>query len=302
MFTLYERIQIEGIMPERALIRLKRAGIPLYDIQKTRKSQLSLRVNRKDLSKIFAIYPRFAQESTNSAYTVCQVGGVGLAKVVDFCKHRVGFLLGVLLFCILTLAADTFVFDIEFVGTDVYARETMQALEESGVKLFTPYKAGKEDVITAKLLSLDFVEFCSVKKVGGRLRVETRVSPFTQPVLQKGAMQAKHTGEVVAITTLKGTALKKVGDIVSQGETLVGDWFFTEEKGQVCVEPIARVKLACVYEGVHEGATTQEQAFAEAYLALGLNEKDEITEISVTESNGVFHVKIYYVATESMNL
>lgn len=307
LFTLYDCIQIEGMLPERVLLRLKRAGIPLYNVKKAQKNRILLRVRRKDTQKVFAIYPNVCYNVTAyHPYAVKKLGGVGLAKWVDLCKKRVGFLLGALAFCAITLAADSFVFGIEFVGTDVYARETAAALEESGIKLFAPYKAGNEDVVTAKLLALDFVEFCSVKKVGHRIRVEVQTSPFTTRALYSGEMQAKHTGEIVALTVLRGSALKKVGDSVAMGETLVGNWFSTEAGEQVRVEPIARVRIACVYESVYEsayeGADTAENAFAEAYLALGLQEKDEITESSVTQTEKGFHVKISYVVTESVNL
>ena len=302
MFTLYDCIQIEGLLPERALLRLKRAGIPLYDLQRTAKDKIRLRVRRKDLHKIALIYPLKGDMQTRSAYAFSRLEGVGVAKIVDFCKNRVGFLLGVMAFCIITLAADSFVFGIEFVGTDVYAREVAQALDENGIHLFAPYKAGREDMITAKLLSLDYVDFCSVTKKGGRVRVEMRTSPFTAPILTTGQMQAKHTGEILAITVFRGTALKKAGDTVCASEALVGDWFLAEGVGQVRVEPIARVKIACVYEGVYANASSSQQAFAEAYLALQLTDKDEIVETAITQIDDGFHVKINYVVVESMNL
>ena len=303
IFTLYDCIQIDGIMPERALLRLKRAGIPLHNVKKTQKNRILLRVRRKDMQKVFAIYPNVCYNVTAyHPYAVKKLGGVGLAKWVDLCKQRTGLLLGALAFCAITLAADSFVFGIEFVGTDVYARETLQALEESGIKLFAPYKKGNEDVVTAKLLALDFVEFCSVQKVGHRIRVEVQTSPFTTRSLYRGEMQAKHTGEIIALTVLRGSALKKVGDTVTVGETLVGNWFLTEAGEQVRVEPIARVRIACVYESAHEGAETAENAFAEAYLSLCLKEKDEVIERLVTQTEKGFHVKISYVVTESVNL
>ena len=303
MFTLYERIQIEGLMPQRALLRLRRAGIPLYHIQKTRKDCICLQVERKDLSRVFSLYPKVADgQSPYSPYKVKKLGGVGFARLVDFCKNRLGFVLGGLLFCILTLAADGFVFGVEFVGSQEYKRETMQALEENGVTLFTPYKKGKEDLVTAKLLSLDFVEFCSVQKVGNRLRVEIQTSPFTVNTLTKGAMQAKHAGEIISLTVLKGTAVKKIGDKVAVGETLVQNVLTTQDGGQVRVETIARVRISCTYEGVHEGAETAEQAFAEAYLSLLLGDKDEITRTEITPTEKGFHVKMNYLVTESMNL
>lgn len=303
MFTLYDSIQIEGLMPERALLRLKRAGIPLYNVEKLQKNRICLQVKRKDLSRVFAIYPSVCDGQTAyHPYTVTQKGGVGLAKAADFCKNRVGFLLGGLAFCILTLAADSFVFGLEFVGTDVYAREAAQALEESGIKPFRPYKTGQEDIVTAKLLALDFVEFCSVKKVGGRVRIEVRTSPFSESIRHHGEMKAQHTGEIISLTVLRGAALKKIGETVTAGETLVGNWFSTEEGEQVRVEPIARVRISCVYEGIYTGVADSQEAFAQAYLSLELNEKDEITSQTVTQTEEGFSVKISYTVTESVNL
>ena len=303
MLTLYDELRIEGIMPERALLRLKRAGIPLYEVRKIQKNAILLRVRRKDRRKVFAIYPNLCyNEGTTAPYKATYLGGVGLAKIVDFCKNRVGLLLGGLAFCILTLAADTFLFGVDFVGTSVYARETMQVLEEYGVRLFAPYKKGKEKQIAAKLLSLDFVEFCTVQKVGNRLRVELRISPFVEPILESGQMQAKHTGEIIALTVLRGSALKKTGDTVTLGEAIVGDWFSTLDGGQVRVEPIARVRISCVYEGVSVVARTEEEAFAESYLALRLGDKDEIVGQEITQTEDGFSVKIHYIVTESINL
>ena len=44
------------------------------------------------------------------------------------------------------------------------------------------------------------------------------------------------------------------------------------------------------------------EAFAEAYLALQLTDKDEIVETAITQIDDGFHVKINYVVVESMNL
>ena len=303
MFTLYERIQIEGLMPQRALLRLRRAGIPLYHIQKTQKNCICLQVERRDLTRVFSLYPQTLEGKTDyRPYTVKRLGGVGLAKAVDFCKNRLGFVLGGLLFCVTTLAADSFVFGVEIVGSQEYRREVMQALEENGIELFAPYKAGKEDLVTAKLLSLDYVEFCSVQKAGNRVRVEIRTSPFSINPLKRGPMQAKHSGELISLTVLKGTAVKKAGDKVTAGETLVQDVLTTQEGEQVRVEAIARARISCVYEGVHEDAATEEEAFAKAYLSLALGEKDELTSKQITQTEKGFHVKITYLVTESINL
>ncbi len=295
-------LEIEGVMPERALLRLKRGGISLYNVKKSQKNTLRLRVKAKDIEKVFAIYPNVCYNIDGyRPYKVRLLGGVGLARALDFLRARAGLLLGALGFCILTLAADSFVFGVDFVGSSVYAREGLQAIAESGVRIGAPYKAGKEDEIAAKLLSLPSVDFCSVQKVGHRLRVEMRLNPLSKESLQSGEMRAKHGGTILHISVLRGSALKKAGDTVAEGETLVGDWFSVEEGGQVRVEPIARVRISCAYESIHECADEQ-TAFAEAYLALDLSERDKIVKKEITKTQGGYLVKIAYEAIETVNL
>ncbi len=295
-----ERLRVEGLMPERALLRLKRTGISLYQVKKTQKNALLFTVKRKDIEKVFAIYPNVCYNSSEyHPYTITRLGSVGWGRAVDFCQNRAGAMLGVLAFAVLTLAADGLVLGVDFVGSQVYAREIKQALAENGVRAFSLYPKGKEDLVTAKLLSLPDVEFCSVKKQGLRVVVETRLSGTQKRTPQEGVMTAKYNGELVAISVLRGSALKKIGDKITVGEALVGDWFETEEGGQVRVQPIARVRIACTHEGVYE-AEDEERAFAAAYLELDLVDAS-ITEKSVAQTKNGFHVKISYVVTQTIN-
>ena len=302
---LKERLAIEGVMPERALLRLRRAGIDVFNVKKTEKNKILLSVKKKDSEKVFAIYPNVCYNRNGySPYAVKSLGFVGVGKWFAFAKKRVGVVLGVLLFCAATVFADGFVFGVEFVGSSVYAREAYSALEEGGIKPFARYRKGKEDWICAKLLTLDDVEFCSVKKSGYRVRVEMRLASQSERDSQNGKMLAKHTGKIVAMTVLRGTALKQIGEDIRAGEALVGDWFSTETGEQVRVQLIARVRIACAYEETLQ-ADSAEAAFAAAYLALNLQDGATITEKSVrekAEEKGSFHVKIIYTVTESMNL
>lgn len=297
-----QRLLIEGIMPERALLRLRREKIAVYNVKKTGKTQILLSVKRKDAEKVFAIYPNVCYNGTAySPYVVKKLQTKGLGRLPEFIKTRSGFLLGALLFIALTLFADGFVFGVDFVGTQVYAREAYATLEKNGIKPFARYQTGREDVICAQLLALDNVEFCSVKKSGFRVRVEIRLASFERAKAQDGSMQAKHTGELIALTVLRGTALKKLGEKVTAGEELVGDWFSTETGEQVRVQIIARARIACVYEETLF-AEDEESAFATAYLALGLSEHDEIVSREIERAGEAFRVKITYTATESLNL
>ncbi len=299
--NLRERLQIEGIMPERALLRLKRAGIPLYNLQKPHENRILFRVKRKDIQKVFAIYPNMCyNKDSYHPYILTKKGGVGAAKWLDFCKNRVGFCLGILLFAGVTLFSDGLVFGVEIVGDTVYRREVEKTLKEGGVTPFTPYPKGKEDILTATLLALPDVEFCSVQKIGHWVRVEIRRAPFRGKPLVKESMTAARTGVIEQMSVLKGTPLKGVGESVEVGELLVGNWWDKEDGERVTVEPMARVKIACTYEGLFVGSNAEE-GFARAYLELGLEEGCEITQRSVTERDEGVWVQITYTVTQSVN-
>ena len=296
------RLQIQGAMPERALLRLRRAGIDVFNVKKMQKNALNLSVKRKDVEKVFAIYPNVCyNDNAYSPYSVKKLGEKGVAKLPEFVKNRAGFLLGGLLFAALTLYADGLVFGVEFVGTEVYAREAYQTLEEHGIKPFARYQAGQEDIICAQLLALDNVEFCSVKKSGFRVRVEMRLSDFQRTTPQTGVMRANRTGQLTDLTVLRGTPLKTVGEKITEGEMLVGDWISTQSGEQVRVQIIARARIACVYEA-EIAAEDEASAFAEVYLALDLAENDEIGVCEIERVGEVYRVKITYTAVQTLNL
>ena len=299
LFVLRERLELTGLMPERALVKLKRAGICVENVQKPQKNRLVFTVKRKDCEKVFAIYPDVCYNiDGQSPYAVRRLGGVGVAKPLDFIRKRVGFVLGALLFCTLSLFADSLVFSVQFVGSSVYAREARAYLESAGIKPFAVYKAGAEKEVSAKLLALDGVEYCSVQKRGGYVRVEMRLAPYLTREPQTGDMVSTKTGVVRSIAVLKGTPLKKAGDFVQAGETLVGGYFQTEsgEQKQTCVS--ARVKIACEYESFFENAD-ESQAFANAYLQLDLGENDEIlrTQTWTTETGSFVRMEYTVVLT-----
>ncbi len=286
-------------MPERALLRLQRARIPVFEIKKEKKDELSFWVLEKDAEKIQKLYANKA-----SAYTLKDYKERGLQKWIKKLKNRLGFVLGALLFCAASLYIEPFVFGVEIVGSKVYEREVYTILHENGLKPFKKYNREKEDIVCARLLSLESVEFCSVKKSGGKIIVEIRTNIFQNPIVQKGDLLASHSGELLSLAVLSGTPLKKVGDSVQAGEPLVGAYMQTPSGEYKGVKTIARASIACVYEQeIHETqAQDEKQAFAIAYLSLALKEKDEITETEIVKNGESFHVKIKYTIIEKINL
>ncbi|MBE7077950.1 MAG: hypothetical protein E7377_04520 [Clostridiales bacterium] len=295
------RLQIMGLMPERALLRLRRAHVAVYNVKKIKPDCIVFNVKREDEEKVFAIYPDGRYEGAGYApYTVRKIRSEGLGKYVEFFKRRMGLFVGALLAFALILFSDRYVFSVEFIGTDVYKREALIALEEEGITPFSPYKNGKEDIVCARMLALDGVEFCSVKKSGNRVFVEVRLSPFPTRFTDKGTMRAKHTGKLVSLTVLRGTPLAEIGKEVLAGEELVGNWFSTQEGEQVRVEPIARASIACVYDE-EIAAEKEECAFAIAYLEAGIQDTDGVTKKEIIKTDGGYRVRLEYTVVESIN-
>ena len=295
------RFLIEGIMPERALLRLKRAGIAVYHVKKRQKNQILLSVKKKDCEKVFAIFRDSCYNSSvYSAYTAKRLGVFGGWRYFESLKKRTGFIVGGLLFCALTLFADGLIFGVRFSGTDIYAREAVMALEENGIKPFARYKQGSEDLVCAKLLKNKGVEFCSVQKRGLYVVVDVRLSPFLEHAPQKGDMIAKRSGKLLSIVALRGTPQKKAGDSVRVGETLVSGYFETQSGEKKSVEVVARASVACTYWKSLQAASAEE-AFAMAYLEIGLSERDQITKKTIEQKGNEYAVTIEYTAIQTIN-
>ncbi len=294
-----ERFLLEGWMPERALLRLRRAGISLYDIQKIAQNRILFSIKRRDKEKVLTLYPQNKVETT--AYRVKYLHPEGFGRYVSFMQRRVGLLIGGLLCIALLLASQPLVFTVDIIGDECYRRDVLQALDEAGIQRFAPYKKGQEDLVCAKLLAMDGVEYCAMKKTGNRLAVEIRLSSFPKVKTETGKMQAKHDGTVLSMTVLRGSPQKQIGDTVRKGETLVEDHFITEDGGQVRVEIIARVCLACTWEGEIE-ANSEEEAFAKAYLTVNFTEQDTLQKTTIKNNGKTYRVTMQFQAVETINL
>ena len=201
IFTAYERMEIVGAFPERALARLRKAQISVYKAKKTHKNRLELLVKRKDIQKVFAIFPKMCyNKEANASYSVEVRGGSGFAKATDFMRARWGFIVGALLFTGASFYADSLILGVDFPKSTAYAREARAVLAEYGIKPFARYRAGSEDLISARLLRLGDMEFCSIKRVGHRVVVEMRLGNERVKAYTQGDMLAECSGQIVALT------------------------------------------------------------------------------------------------------
>ena len=176
-----KRVLIEGNMPYRALNRLRREGIAVEKVEIFAKNGILFWVDAKDVAKIFAIYPNMCYNGGRyTAYTARVLPPIGWQKAWESIKKRTGLILGGLLFLALTSFSDRLVLRVEVVGATQYASSVTEILERNGVRLFREYPSERSDMVTAEILRLDGVGFCSLQKVGSTLLVEVRTFPFAE--------------------------------------------------------------------------------------------------------------------------
>lgn len=264
MTNLTEAWIVEGVMPERALNRLQKAGIAVFQAKKIKKMQILFHISKKDIEKAFAIYPNMCYNNIRgSVYTFTRVGALSTRERVIRAHKAVGVLLGALVFVIAVLAASVLVLRIEVVGSSVYEREARALLRENGIALFSVYPEGKEEQLAAEILAFDGVEFCSVQKRGNTVRVEIRQNALPSVLNEDGDLVAPRSGIIESAVALGGTLLKKAGEETQAGESLVGSYLLTADGASAPARVVAKAKLICLEQVT---ADSEEQAFAEAML------------------------------------
>lgn len=286
---LLVKLKIEGIYPEGAIKKLAREKIPLFEIKKTDKKSLELCIERKYRKKVFTILE-------DSCYNITKVRYYGLFRALRRCRERAGLFAGCVLFFILCAFSDYPVLRIDVVGTgEYYRREIMQLLDKNGVAVGRPYDGKSASQITAEILALKDVSFCSLKKSGNVLKVEVQTSPSADYCERGVPLLAATDGSVYSLTVLRGAAAVQAGDEVSAGDLLVG---CVEEEGFV----MASARLSCRYTAFVK-ADSAEQALAACILEIESSDgRTEISDKSVLPSDGGFAVEIDYLLTQSLNM
>ena len=287
-----ERILLDGVMPERAINRLVRSGVSVGRVKRLSKTQTVFLIDANDSEKVFSIYPKLPTAA--SAYTAKSLGKVGLGARLERLRKRVGVFLGAFLFLGLTLYADTLILKVEIQTDTALKTEILQVLEENGVQEFTVFSGKNIDFISAQILSLEGVSFCSIKKTGSICIVEVRGSSFAQVEKRASVFTAERTGVLQSLVVLRGQRLVADGESVEKGTVLVkanGEEDFV----------VARASLLCVYEAVFE-ETDEQRALAQGVLAVGgEDERVRILAREVKQEEEKTVVRIEYEYLFSVN-
>lgn len=246
------RFEVESLSAVRAPDKLASAGICVLSVRYVQKNVLELQIAAKDSEKAFAIL-------RGSCYNIKNIRYFGLAKLRKEAVRALGSAAGLALFLGGILFAQTRVLCMEFVGSGAYyEREVRALLSEEGVREFSamPRSTG---ALTARVLALPRVEFCSFKMTGGVLTVEIECAENTQPIADMPLLSPVN-GVIEALTVVRGTPLFGVGDTVSAGEAVVAAHTVVAGEARpaaVIAKVTVRYAVSAEYDLSREGAEAQ---------------------------------------------
>ena len=295
-----DELEIVGIAPQRALDKLARAGICVYDVQKRGAACLNLRVKCKETEKIFAIF-------SGSCYTVTKKRPLRLKRLALRAAKRAGAAAGAVLALLIAAASNAFVLRVEVEGSGArYAPRAREILAEEGVKAFRLYDGEGAEQARARMLALPGVVFAELEKSGCVLTVTLEADEEIAPPALARELVSPASGVVEELTVLRGTALAAEGDTVAAGQTLAGGFFFTEEGARRETFAIARCSILCEYTQSVRAASDGESARKNAIAAAHMNAGGELVEsaAAVREEDGgfVFDVRLTVRIRASVNM
>lgn len=249
---------IEGLNPERAIDKLVHAGVEVLSAQKPQKNTVVVWVDGKDHKKVFAILK-------TSCYNIKNVRSAGARRALQACRRAAGLIVGAVFFIACVCFVESRVLKIKVTGSGAYlGGEIENVLRENGTFFFSPVPRNINE-LTALVMGLPRVTFCSFSHDGGILTVNVEVSD-ENAVLAGKPLLAPVSGTVERLTVVRGTALCAVGDGVQAGDTLVADYIVSENGTRsvvVIAEAVIAYPVAVVYE------LPEREALAKAYLDYG---------------------------------
>lgn len=256
---------------------LHRKGADVHSFKQISKTECFIEIDFIDSYKFFAI-------CKNMCYNKKVVKYSGILAPLTFFIKKVGYLVGGILFLVLTALINNLVLDVKVIGSgSCFENQTKDIIYTEGVSKYSFFwdidLKSLEREILVKSPRLSFV---SVKKKGNVLVVDTALSTSEPEVLGKNAcdLVSSCDGVIEEITVLRGTALVSAGQEVKKGDALVGAYILGKDDSVYNTFVIARVKILKKTEYFYKCNGASENNVSIAYALAEFNESGEIKDKS----------------------
>lgn len=288
----YSTFSIEGLNVEFLLNRLKKNGVNVYNVKRITAKKTIITVPYNHTKKFFAI-------SKELCYNVKKVKSGG--RYYPFIRFisSISVVLGILFFSLFTYFSSNLVYTISFYGSGAKHQVAVKEyFSEIGVKKFSSFKSiNLKELSKDIVLSVSDVAFAECVRRGGELKVYLveNVKDVGINTLAENLVCSVN-GVIESLSVYRGTPLKKVGDNVIDGETLVvGEEQANGKVIKTGVLAYVKIRAEKTFTFYDESDNKKETFLA---LAINLTKESPINyDISIEKINEqyLYTIKIEYV-------
>lgn len=283
---------------ETVLKKLAKAQIPVGCVSASG-AKVRFSVNREYIRKVFAIFK-------HPCYNIGIRNKSVPMRFCDFLKRRTGVIVGALIVLAAIIYSQTAVLRISVTGNAEYLTQRVLSLaEECGAKRFTTCGGLDKPLLAARVMALDGVEFCSVSRKGWAIVIDVRIGNASYGNASRLPLCAEKCGVIKSLTVLCGTAEKSVGDSVSVGDVVIGNYEFLqgEERAECLAVGYVEIEVEGNITLFYESSSPENEK--QALSAPSVYSESVVKKsLSVTPCDGGYYYKVdfTYLHTQLRNM
>lgn len=218
----YVDIIVEGYYIERFINLCTSKGISLWKLNRKKATILQARVRRQDFKRLRSICRK-----TGCKMKIERKKGV-LFTLHQYKKRKV--FVGLLLIIVLVIVLfSNFVWNIEVIGNNTIASdEILQVARDNGLSI-GKWKHGlnTKEIINQLRLERDDIAWVGIEQKGTNVTIKIVEADKKPDIINEEEycnIVADKPAMILKINAVNGTPLVKQGDIVKQGDVLIGGW------------------------------------------------------------------------------
>lgn len=252
----YVSISVEGYFIERFINICISKNNLIWNLKRKKSSFLYANIAIKDFKKMKEI----------AKITKCRIK-IEKKKGLPFLLHRYKkrklfvFLLIILMTIIFTIS--NFVWNIEIVGNEkISTQELMEQVQKNGLTTgMLKNKVNTKNIINNIRLQRNDIAWIGIKLQGTNAKIEIVEAEQKPEIINEEEycnLITKKDGVITKINVQNGTALVNVGDVVKNGEVIVGGWLEGKYTGTRYVHAKAEIQAKVWYSKKEKISLNQE--------------------------------------------
>ena len=222
----YLVLEISGRFPERFLNICLARKILVWDVKRLSENTVRIKISIRGFKMLKHI-------SLRTGTKVKIIEKRGLPMIIKKHKRRKPLFIGIVVFLILLIFMNQYIWDIEIIGCEKIAKGTiLNTLKECGVYPGQMrYKIDQKKLKNEMLIKIPDLAWLWVEKSGSKIIVEVKEKLPTPEVFQPDdycSIIAAKDGVIDSMIVRNGLPLVKLGDTVQKNSTLVSGMITSE--------------------------------------------------------------------------